>query len=164
MTQTQWTPGNVVARLEEARNEALRLYAAGATFRTIAAQQDVTVATAWRRVQKAIDEMRPHADFDRYRAEQMIDISLIRRQCRQTIVMWSNDDWRTKHAVTLADVHQAMLRLMQLLERESKLLGLDRAPHPMDDLTGISDAELEAWMVDMVQSGSIDATARDVTA
>lgn len=121
----------------EQRIEALRLWMAGATYRTIAKKLKVNHQTAYKRVQDAIDEMRPHADFDQYRATQLAELSIARRPLRTIIATWKpGDDYRP--------IVAALDALLKLQDRESKLVGIDRVDTPFDELSQMSDDELSA--------------------
>lgn len=131
---TKFTP----ADREEQRIEALRAWMSGATYRQIADQLDVGRSTAYDRVQQALDAMRPHADFDRYRAEQLAEMEMARRQLRRAILAW------TVRSDDPDGLVKPVTALMRLQDRQAKLLGLD-APE-VDRFSQMSDAEIEAEM------------------
>lgn len=132
-----------LANREQDRQTALRLWMTGATYRAIANTQNCSHTTAYNRVQKAIDDMRPHTEYDRYRAIQLAELELSRRPLRSIIV-----DTET----TITELVAAITTLIKLQEREAKLLGLDRTPTPLDDLHTATDEELadiaEQWRLE----------------
>lgn len=126
--------------IEESKIKALRLWMTGATYRQIGEQLGVSHQTAYNRVQAALEDMRPHADYAQYRAVQLAEIEVIRRSLRRVIVAFGT----TGPAGTAFDEFIAAINaLCKLQEREAKLLGLDRVPTPVEELTGLSDDELE---------------------
>lgn len=136
----------------EQRNEALRLWMSGLSYRSIAAKLDVSHQTAYDRVQQAIEEMRPHADFDHYRAKQIAEIDVSRRPLRAIIATWK-PAVEIDGVIVLSDhkrLTDAITSLIRLQEREAKLLGLDRVTTPIDEITALSDDELEQAIADWV--------------
>lgn len=131
---------------EPAKQQALELWLAGHTYREIAQQQNVSPGGAHKRVQAAMDDMRPHADYDRYRATQLAELDTARMPLRRII---------TTPNTPISDLCTAITTLLRLQEREAKLLGLDRVPTPIDDLTAMTDDQLyelvEQWRHDLTR-------------
>lgn len=121
----------------EQQQEALRLVMTGAGTKAIAKSLGLGVGTTLARIDAAYDSMRPHADYDRYRAVQLAEIDMMRRKLRLFIVSWNPLKGGVKEGI------DAIKALLQLQEREAKLLGLDRVPTPFDDLSALSDDKLE---------------------
>lgn len=126
--------------VEEAKIQALRLWMTGATYRAIGQQLGVSHQTAYKRVQAALDDMRPHAQYSQYRAVQLAELEVARRGLRRVIAAFGT----TVSPWTFDEFIAALGSLYKLQEREAKLLGLDRVPTPADELAGLSDDELEA--------------------
>ena len=120
----------------EQRNLALKLWMKGTKYVDIATQIGVSsTATAFNRVKEAIDEMRPHAEFDAYRATQLAELDVSRRQLRVMIASWVvGEDHRI--------VVDALGSLLKVQEREARLVGLDRVDVPLDELGALSQVEL----------------------
>ena len=146
----RFTPG----QREEQRIKALKLWMEGDTYRVIGRKLGVDHMTAYRRVQAAIDAMRPHADFDKYRAKQLAELEMSRRPMRVVIATWTAGD-------CIDDAVKAIGALLKIQEREAKLLGLDRVPTPFDDLAGMSDEELETlvagWADELANTATADS-------
>ena len=119
----------------EQRVTVLKMWMNGTTYPNIAKHLDVSISTAHKRVQEAIDEMRPHAEFDAYRATQLAELEVSRRQLRLMIASWVvGEDHRI--------VVDALGSLLKVQEREARLVGLDRVDVPLDELGALSDVEL----------------------
>ncbi len=108
---------------EAACIEALKLKLAGWTFTAIGEEQGCSHSTAFRRVSHALEQMRPHADYDEYRARQLAEIEHIRND--MYAVATTSMDSKIRFA--------AIDRILKLHEREAKLLNLDQAPTPLED-------------------------------
>lgn len=132
------------------QTEALDLWMSGASYTDIADTLGISRSTAWSRVQQAIDGMRPHADYDRYRGVQLAEIEVSRRLLRRKILAADVGQG------TFADACQAIDRLIRLQEREARLLGLDRVPTPFDELNNLSADELEALVSDWADEFAAD--------
>ena len=119
--------------------EALRLRLSGATFAEIAVSQDCSASSAFRRVEHALEQMRPHADYDQYRARQLAELAEARGLAYRTMA---------DEALALGARFGAVDRLVKLHEREAKLLNLDAAPTPLEEaarvLGAASDADIAA--------------------
>lgn len=131
----------------EQRLQAMKLWMSGAPYRAIGQALGVSHQTAYERVQQAIDEMRPHADYDRYRSVQLAELEISRQQLRRVIVGWTAGQ-DPAHMVA------AISALLRLQDHEAKLLGLHRVPNPADELMKMSDADLAAivhsWSTDVL--------------
>jgi len=118
---------------EQSKIEALRLRLAGASFDQIAATQDITKSGAYKRVNAALEDMRPHAEYDIYRRRQMAEMEEVRTRLMRKVL--ENDD-----------LIEAARELRGLWDSERKLLKLDEAPTPMElqirRLATLSDDEL----------------------
>lgn len=138
---------------EAQKIRALEMWMAGEEYRTIAKEFDVSSATAYKRVQAALDDMRPHADYDKFRAVQLAELEMSRRPMRKVIVSFDRDD-NTKWS--LDDCVKAINALCRLQEREAKLLNLDKAPNPIDEMAGMTDQQLAAmvhtWADEMAEA------------
>lgn len=134
------------AKIEEQKLRAIRLWMTGATYRQIAEQMNISVSATYRRVQAALDDMRPHADYDRYRAVQLSELEVARVGLRRVIAAFGARPNRGQPVYDLADFVSALGALLRLQEREAKLLGLDRAPTPVDELSSMSDEEMAVLM------------------
>ena len=121
--------------------EALTLKISGMTYEDIAGHQGCSGSTAFRRCAHALDGMRPHADYDQYRARQLAELEPARQLANKTIADADKD---------LAPRFKAVERLIQIQDRESKLLALDKAPTPMEEaarkLAAASPEEISAEM------------------
>lgn len=124
------------------RNQALKLWMSGASYPNIAERLEVSLSTAWKRVQDAIDEMRPHADFDHYRSVQRAELEIMRQALRKDVMRYSADQIPRSDGLKVIDT------LLRLQEREAKLLGLDRAPHAFDEIASMSDEQLNELLVE----------------
>lgn len=124
---------------EEQRNAALRLWMSDASTAEIGRVIGVSKATAWRRVNEAIDAMRPHEDFERYRAVHLAEIHEMRRALHRGITKYVRG---TIDELALARLATTLIKLQ---EREARLLGLDRAPTIFDEVESWSDAELMSF-------------------
>lgn len=122
----------------EEENTALRLFMAGVPYRDIAEQMGLTLPTAWRRVQRALDNMRPHDDYDKYRGRQLAELAIAREEIMRGIV----DTTET----TFSERMRACEVLVKVQEREARLIGLDKMPTPAEDIMNMSDAELREHM------------------
>lgn len=133
------------------RTDALKAWMTGATYKTIGKNLGISTGTAYKRVQDAIDEMRPHSDYDQYRAIQLAELDVARRPFRTIIVAWRRGE-------AVDEIATALAALLKIQEREAKLLGLDRAPTPEEELArqvrSMSDDEL----ADMLKEFVADAT------
>lgn len=143
-----YTPGE----REEQRIEALRLWMTGSSYRKIGQALGVTHTTAFKRVQQALDEMRPHAEFDKYRAVQLAELEMGRRPLRQAIIGWRPGD-------DIDTPVKAIGALLKIQEREAKLLGLDRVQTPVDELTAMSDEDLAAMVAKWADELAADTDA-----
>ena len=103
---------------------ALNLFLSGHTYREIAQHEDCSCSTAHNRVSDGLDQLRPHADADRYRARQLAELETARTLMLSVII---DDQRETMEALQATD------RLIKIHEREAKLLGLDRAPTPLEE-------------------------------
>lgn len=123
--------------IEQQKQEALQMWFTGAKLSDIAKHLRIGKATAHRRIDAAIADMRPHADYDRYRAVQLAELEVVRRTLRRMITLW-------KPGQEVYSPLAAIDRLLRLQEREAKLLGLDKVPTAFDKLSALSPAETEA--------------------
>jgi hypothetical protein len=122
-------------RIEEQCVQVLRMRMAGAGYKAIATELKLGVGTVYSRLDQAYDRMRPHADFNKYRARQLAEMDEMRRQLgRQIVGMSQSDPSVGQRAIDL---------LIKLQAHEAKLLGLERVPTPFDELSGLSDEKLE---------------------
>lgn len=132
--------------------EALELRLTGMTYQQIADEQGVNQTTAMRRVSSAIDAARPHADYDQYRARQMVELEAIRTRLYNTVVA---DD------TAIDDRHSAVDRLLKVHDRESKLLALDKAPTPIEEaarkMANASSEEIADELVKREKAMSVNA-------
>ena len=133
------------AQREQQKIQALELWMTGKQYKEIGEILGVATMTAYTRVQKALDEMRPHADFDRYRSVQLAEIEMMRRPMRQTIVRYGQKDKPS----TLDQCLKAVNGLIKIQEREAKLLGLDKVPTAFDEFSNMSDEDLAAAVSQM---------------
>ena len=119
--------------------DALKLRLSGQTYSAIGAEQGVADSTAMRRVEHALEQMRPHADYDEYRARQLAELAEARGLAYRTMA---------DEALALGARFGAVDRLVKLHEREAKLLNLDAAPTPLEEaarvLGAASDADIAA--------------------
>ncbi len=127
------------AKRETEKIEALRLWMAGTSFRSIGEKLGVSGPTAYRRVRAALDEMRPHADFEAYRAVQLAELEVSRRVLRNVIASW-------RPGQPFGEATLAISTLLKLQEREGQLVGLDRAPTPFDEIAAMTDEQLTAMV------------------
>ena len=134
----------------EQRIEALRLWMSGAKYATIAKRLDVSASTAYSRVQDAIDEMRPHADFDAYRATQLSELAIARHKLRAVIATWQPMAEIDGYPVVMD--HRRLIdtirALIDVQNQEAKLVGLDRVSTPIDEISEYTDDELEALITE----------------
>lgn len=144
------------AKIEEQKLQSLRLWMSGATYRQIADALSIPVASAYKRVQDAVDDMRPHADFDRYRAVQLSELEIGRRGLRKVIASYGQRPVPGVPVYDLDDFVKALGALFKLQEREAKLLGLDRVSTPFDELTMMSDEEMAALLEEWQQLDAAD--------
>lgn len=126
---------------EEQQNAALALWMKGASYRAIGDELNISTMTAHRRVQASLDAQRPHADYDRYRAIQLGELEVARRNLRSVVADWEVDD-------DVDELVKAVAALLKLQEREAKLLGLDRVPTPFDEVAMMSDADIAAFVAE----------------
>ena len=121
--------------------EALSMKIGGKRYEDIAAHQGCSKSSAYRRCNHALDGMRPHADYDQYRARQLAELEPARQLANQTISDTDKD---------LSPRFKAVERLIQIQDRESKLLALDKAPTPMEEaarkLAAATPEEISAEM------------------
>lgn len=130
-------------------SEALELRLCGDTFAAIGKAQDVSASTAMRRVNHAIDQMRPHADYDEYRARQLAELEKIRTQLYESATDVGRE-WEERGK--LID------RLVKIHDRESKLLALDKAPTPMEEASReLAQASPEDIAAELDKRNKVDA-------
>ena len=141
------------AERERQKVQALRLWMAGAQYKEIGEALGVATMTAYTRVQKALDDMRPHADFDRYRSIQLAEIEMMRRPMRQVIVRFGQEE----NPSTLNQCTKAISSLIRIQEREANLLGLDKLPSAFDEFSNMSDEDLAAEVSRMADEMSAEA-------
>lgn len=118
------------------RQRAIRMWMSSATYPQIAERLNISLSTAYGRVQEAIDEMRPHGDFDKYRAVQIVEIEMMRRVLRKDVMRYDTGSISRSDGLAVID------KFLKLQEREAKLLGLDRAPHVFDEIASMSDQQI----------------------
>lgn len=120
--------------IAERRAKALVLRKAGASYRAIARECGVDVATAWSDVQTELAELRQVA---RETAEDVKQIELGRL-----------DDWTIglTNRARQGD-EKAVRALVQVSQRRARLLGLDAPIGVSIDPSGLSDDELAALTV-----------------
>lgn len=136
-------------KIEEAK--ALKLRLTGRTYAEIAKALGVkSTRTAWNRVQAALDDMRPHADISEYRAQQRAELEVLRTKLMEELVRW-------KHGGDLSELLGAGETLIKLHDREAKLLGLDRAPTPWDEMNDLDDEQLAAQMAHWRQEAGLSS-------
>lgn len=141
------------AEREQQKNQALKLWMTGAKYEQVGKALGVSTMTAYARVQKALDEMRPHADFDRYRSIQLAEIEMMRRPMRSVIVRFG----QMENPSTLEQATKAITSLIKIQEREAKLLGLDKIESPFDEFSNMSDEQLAAEVTKMADEMSAQA-------
>ena len=142
------------AQREEQKIQALRMWMTGAGYEDIAEAIGTSMMTAYNRVQKAIDDMRPHADYDKYRSIQLAELEMMRRPMRKVIATFG-----TQGGSNMTQAVKAVTSLIRIQEREARLLGLDRMPSPFDEFSNMSDDELAAQVSEManeMQAKSVD--------
>lgn len=131
-------PRHKEVKHQQERNDALRLYMVGLPYRDIAEELGLPLSTAYRRVQEAIDDMRPHADWEQYTARQLGELKAAREELMSGIL---------DHTVTdFAGRVSAIKVLCQVHEREARLIGLDKMPTPAEDIMNMSNSELAEYM------------------
>ncbi len=104
--------------------EALRLKCSGKTYEQIGVIQECSKSTAYRRCESGLDAMRPHADYDEYRARQLTEIEAMRTSLF-SVARDQGHEWSERM--------DAVDRVVKLHDRESKLLALDKAPTPIEE-------------------------------
>jgi len=131
----------------------LQLHMEGHTDREVAAELGVALGTAQKRIADSIDNMRPHADFDRYRARHTYDNELARRPLRKIIREWEPTTLVevpvgamgltvTVKESNIDELIKAVTALMKVNEREAKLLLLDKTPVGGNTIGELSDEDL----------------------
>ena len=124
---------------DTAKIEALNMVLEGQRIPQIAAHFQLSYNSAKDLYQDALDDMRPHADFDKYRATQLAELKKARHKIIQTLTA---GDYK---ATGLKDLCIALVTIQQ---QEGKLVGLDKAPYGYEDalarVAKMSDSELDA--------------------
>lgn len=135
------------AEVEAQKDAALRLFMGNQTQEHIAAElttslgdgRTVSRMTAARRVKAAIDDMRPHDDWQAYRTRQLAELKVSRQQVMTAITTWTGESGTTE----LCGPLNALIRLQ---ERESVLVGLDR----VDPTLAVRDDSARNYVLNIV--------------
>lgn len=119
---------------EMAKIEALKLWLGGASYVSIGEIQGVADTTAKGRVEAALDDMRPHADYAAYQARQMAEMEQVRQRLMRLVLSGE-------------DVIDAARELRGLWEQERRVLGKHESEEtPIDKelrrLAKLSDEQL----------------------
>lgn len=135
---SKWTS----QQIEEQKRTALLLWMSNTSMAKIGEQLGMDRSTAARRVDQALDDMRPHADWQRYVAIQLAELDMSRKPLRYTINGWSPNP--EKSVSTLEEVIKCIETLLKMQVHEARILGLNKVEMPAEELLLLSDEELEA--------------------
>ena len=152
---------------EVQKREALQYFIEGDDWTTIAEKIGVSSRdTAQRRVNSMLDEFAVHANYEQYRACQLVQSQAMAQKLRKLIHDWDPIalKWMTvslgnglgseiqgKEVSNIPELISMIGELRKLLEFEMKLTGTARAPIPGDgdDYTGMDAAALTDVVVSM---------------
>jgi len=139
------------AQIEVQKAAVLEGFMANETDLSMAKRLKLSRTTVKARLESAIDDMRPHSDYDRYRALHLIDNQMMRAKLRAYIMEWEPTVERqllsnTGMVVTITvdnidGLISATAALLKVNEREAKLLLLDKAPPPSEGLGKLTPEE-----------------------
>lgn len=152
-TRKGGAPGYPRRERIEQQNEVLRLWMAKHPIKQIAQDLRIGVGTVYTRLDAALDEMRPHAEYDEYRKIQLAELQVSRMQLRQMIASWTPSSKGYKFCLEAID------RLLKLQEREARLLGLDKVPTPGDRVDSMTPAEMAALVAHFAPQMAAEAEA-----
>lgn len=142
MSKRRFTPHE----REIAKIDALNLRLRGETYRSIAASLSTCAETARTLYHDALDDMRPHEEFDVYRARQLAELRTVRE-----LVMRGAFEHAQKASVDPYKVRTLADSLVSLHDREARLTGIDRAA-VTSEATGETDVQVGEQVVQAFQA------------
>jgi len=173
----------------EQQNHAIRLKRMDPKITWVAMAKEIGVEshkTAQKRHDDAVAAMRPHADFDEYRARHLFDNTFTRGHVLTALQKIADeiDKWVPTRNVTkvvpglgtvdvdeskideLTGLVDAMAKmtasLLKINEREAKLLLLDKTPVGGRDLSTFTDEQLARLVVDQMAEALPDGILEDM--
>lgn len=146
---SKWT----AQQIERQKSKALNMWMSDESMAAIAEELEMNYSTAAKRVDQALDDMRPHADWQHYIAIQLAELDRARRPLRYVITGWSPDP--DESVGTLDEVLKCISALLKLQVHEARILGLNKIDMPAEDLLLLSDAELEAIVTEWQEADAL---------
>lgn len=121
----------------------------GFNYTQIAESLQCSDMTAAKLVSDALDDQRPHADFDKYRAEHLAET----RELRATLMDQIARLVASADGVKPTGLKDLVMAVVACQDREHKLANLDAGPYDYTRIMSMTDEEIQSELELILESG-----------